>query len=48
VIATPTHTIRIRRPSAAPLGIDWTSLSAEDIQDMPVLAELKSMKTSNA
>jgi 5-formyltetrahydrofolate cyclo-ligase len=48
VIATPTHTIRIRRPSAAPPGIDWTRLSAEDIQDMPVLAELKSMKTSNA
>jgi 5-formyltetrahydrofolate cyclo-ligase len=27
VIATPTHTIRIKRPSAAPTGIDWTRLS---------------------
>jgi 5-formyltetrahydrofolate cyclo-ligase len=48
VIATPTQTIRIKRPGAAPMGIDWTRLSAEDLQEMPVLAELKRMKTSNA
>ena len=47
VIATPTHVIRVKRPSAAPIGIDWTRLSAEDLQEMPVLAELKRMKTSN-
>jgi 5-formyltetrahydrofolate cyclo-ligase len=47
VIATPTHAIRVRRPSAAPIGIDWTRLSAEDLREMPVLAELKRMKTSD-
>jgi 5-formyltetrahydrofolate cyclo-ligase len=48
VIATPTHTIRINRPAAAPTGIDWTRLSAEDLEEMPILAELKRMTTSNA
>jgi 5-formyltetrahydrofolate cyclo-ligase len=47
VIATPTHSIRVKRLSAAPIGIDWTRLNAEDLQKMPVLAELKRMKTSN-
>ena len=46
VIATPTHAIRIKRPSAAPTGIDWTRLSAEDLEEMPILAELKRMTTS--
>src|SRR5262250_217470 len=48
VIATPTQTIRIRRPSAAPTGIDWTRLSAEDLEEMPILAELKRITISNA
>jgi 5-formyltetrahydrofolate cyclo-ligase len=48
MIATPTHAIRIKRPSAAPTGIDWTRLSAEDLEEMPILAELKRMTTSNA
>ena len=48
VIATPTHAIRIKRPSAAPTGIDWTRLSAENLDEMPILAELKRMTTSNA
>jgi 5-formyltetrahydrofolate cyclo-ligase len=48
VIATPTHAIRISRPSAAPTGIDWTRLSAEDLEEMRVLAELKRMITLNA
>ena len=48
VIATPTHVIRIKRPSAAPTGIDWTRLSPEDLEEMPILAELKRMTTSNA
>ena len=37
-----------QRPSAAPAGIDWTRLSAEDLEEMPILAELKRMTTSNA
>jgi hypothetical protein len=48
VIATPTHTIRVKRPSAAPMGIDWARLSAEDLQEMPVLEQLKRLKASNA
>ena len=48
VIATPTQTIRIERPGAAPTGIDWTRLSAKDLEEMPVLAELKRMTMSSA
>ena len=48
VIATPTQTILIKRPGAAPIGIDWTRLSTEDLKEMPILAELKRMKTSDA
>src|SRR6516225_4615450 len=48
VIATPTQTIRIERPGAAPTGIDWTRLSAKDLEEMPILAELKRMRISNA
>ena len=48
VIATPTHTILIKRLRGAPAGIDWTRLSAEDLEEMPILAELKRMTTSNA
>ena len=48
LIATPTQVIRIKRPSAAPTGIDWTRLSAKDLEEMPILAELKRMTTSIA
>jgi 5-formyltetrahydrofolate cyclo-ligase len=48
VIATPSRVIRINRPSAAPTGIDWTRLSDEDLEKMPVLAELKRMLRSSA
>ena len=48
VIATPTYTIRIKHPAGAPTGIDWTRLSAEDLAEMPILAELKRMTISNA
>jgi 5-formyltetrahydrofolate cyclo-ligase len=48
VIATPTHAIRIKRTSAAPTGVDWSRLSPEDLEEMPILAELKRMTTSNA
>jgi 5-formyltetrahydrofolate cyclo-ligase len=41
VIATPTRAIRIKHPSVAPTGIDWTRLTAEDLAEMPILAELK-------
>jgi hypothetical protein len=48
VIATPTYTIRIKRSAAAPTSIAWRRLSAEDLEGMPILAELKKMITSNA
>ena len=48
VIATPTRVIRIKHPSTAPAGIDWTRLSAEDLDEMPILAELKTMITAKA
>ena len=49
VIATPTHAIRIKRPSAAPTGIDWTRFQPRGPWlEMPILAELKRMTTSNA
>ena len=48
VIATPTHAIRIKRPSTAPTGIDWTRLNPEHLEEMPILAELKRMTTSKA
>jgi 5-formyltetrahydrofolate cyclo-ligase len=46
-IATPTRSIRIQRSGAAPTGIDWTRLTAEDLEQMPILAELKRLTTSN-
>jgi len=48
VIATPTQVIGVKRPGAAPTGIDWTRLSAEDLEKVPILVELKRMKTLNA
>jgi hypothetical protein len=47
-IATPTQAIRIKRPGAAPRGIDWTRLSAKDLEKMPILADIRRMTTSNA
>ena len=48
VIATPTQVIGIKCPGAAPAGMDWTRLSAQDLEEMPILAELKRMTPSNA
>jgi hypothetical protein len=30
------------------MGIDWTRLGAKDLGEMPILAELRRMTTSNA
>jgi hypothetical protein len=35
----------IRRSSSAPTGIDLTRLSAEDLEEVPILAELKRHRT---
>ena len=43
-IVTPNETIRVRHPPPAPKGIDWTRLTEEDLDEMPVLRELRSLR----
>ena len=43
VIVTPTKTIRVRRPSRVSSGLDWTQLTEEDLEEMPVLRDLQSL-----
>lgn len=40
-IATPEEAIAVAEPPPAPAGIDWSRLSDADLDDMPVLKELK-------
>ncbi|MCS3702065.1 5-formyltetrahydrofolate cyclo-ligase [Salinibacter ruber] len=40
-IVTPEQTIDVADPPAPPTGIDWTALSAADLEEMPVLRELR-------
>ena len=44
VICTPTRTIRVKNPPAPPDRIEWNRLSEQDLEDMPVLRELRDMK----
>ena len=44
VICTPTRTIRVKNPPPPPDRIEWDRLSDQDLEDMPVLRELKDMK----
>lgn len=41
LICTPTRTIRVAAPLPAPEGIQWQRLTAEDLERMPVLRELR-------
>ncbi len=41
VIATPEETIEVDDPPEGPDGIDWSLLSDEDLEAMPVLRELE-------
>jgi len=43
IVATPTDLIEIAQPLPAPCGIDWTRLTGETLEEMPVLAELKAI-----
>ena len=43
LIVTPDETITVRRPPRPPSGIDWDRLSEADLDEMPVLRELKSL-----
>ena len=40
-IVTPDEAIAIQRPAPAPAGIDWSVLDGDDLEAMPVLAELR-------
>ena len=40
-IVTPTRTIEVAQPPAGPGGIDWSLLTEEEIEAMPVLRELR-------
>ena len=44
LIATPDETIEVKHRRRAPRGIDWRRLPPEALDEMPVLAELKSRK----
>jgi 5-formyltetrahydrofolate cyclo-ligase len=44
LICTPTRTIRVPAPPAAPVGIQWDELSAEQLAAMPVLESLRRLK----
>jgi 5-formyltetrahydrofolate cyclo-ligase len=41
LICTPTRTIPVARPLAAPAGIQWARLSEEDLDAMPILRDLQ-------
>lgn len=44
-IVTPDETILIENPPPAPQRIEWDRLSPRDLEEMPILAELKSLKS---
>tara|TARA_B100000686_G_C16767590_1_gene962846 strand:- start:1352 stop:2077 length:726 start_codon:yes stop_codon:yes gene_type:complete len=44
VIATPTQTIRVPNPLQTPSQIEWEKLTIQNLEDMPILAELKALK----
>jgi 5-formyltetrahydrofolate cyclo-ligase len=45
VIATPEQLIEVARPPPAPTGIAWAELSEQAFQEMPVLRELRALKS---
>jgi 5-formyltetrahydrofolate cyclo-ligase len=44
IIATPGELIEVAQPLPAPSAIDWDRLSPDALAEMPVLAELKSLR----
>jgi 5-formyltetrahydrofolate cyclo-ligase len=41
LVVTPEETIEIDDPPPAPDGIDWTELSEERVDEMPILEQLR-------
>lgn len=40
-IVTPETVLKVNPPPRPPDGIDWTKLSSQNLEDMPILSELK-------
>jgi 5-formyltetrahydrofolate cyclo-ligase len=45
VIVTPHEIIRVKRPSRAPTGIQWERVDEAQMEEMPVLKELRALPT---
>lgn len=45
VIVTPDDIITVKHPPPAPGGVDWRRLTEKDLDEMPVLKELKKLRT---
>ena len=43
IIVTPDETITVKRPPPPPAGIEWDRLSESDLDEMPVLRELRDL-----
>lgn len=43
VIATPTRTVRVADPPPSPRAIEWDRLSPQDLEDMPILKDLRAL-----
>lgn len=43
VIVTPQEIIMVKHPPPAPVGIDWERLTEQDLDEMPVLKDLKKL-----
>lgn len=44
LICTPTRTLRVAEPPPAPAGIDWSRLSEDDLDAMPILRDLQAVQ----
>ncbi|MEK6619133.1 MAG: hypothetical protein AABY90_10610, partial [Nitrospirota bacterium] len=48
VIVTPEETFAVKNPPPAPAGIAWDRLTDEDLNEMPVLAELRKLRAADS
>jgi len=48
VICTPTRTLRVAIPAAAPERVEWERLRAEDLDAMPILRDLQALQRRRA
>lgn len=48
IIVTPDETIQVKTPPPAPDGIAWDRLTEQDFEEMPVLADLRKLRSSNS